>query len=321
MAWLLNQEYTFMFDGIWDMIEPLLPIPQRDKNRTYKRAPGAGRKRFPLRIIFDTILWVLMSGAPWKSVRSGYADGRTFCSGSTAHRWHMCWSREGVYSSLWALFLRILQTKYGLQLTWVSGDGTLYKAPLALSCQDVGRNPTDRGKHGTKRMVLTDATGVPIAIWHAPANVHDSQLLADLLKNLMVTLDPDEVHHLLLDAAFLGSTCDEVARDAGFVPHVRPRGEEKSEKQRNPLYKARRWVVERTHSWMNNFRKLKVRYEKTTVSHDGLSAFAAGMITLRTMFRRGEGLTPWLKGHRQMIHENYLDVGSRIMEVAAGFSR
>ena len=97
MAWLLNQEYTFMFDGIWDMIEPLLTIPQRDKNRKYQRAPGADRKRCALRIIFDTILWVLMSGAQWKSVQPGYADGRTFCSGSTAHRkaWYQADGPDG----------------------------------------------------------------------------------------------------------------------------------------------------------------------------------------------------------------------------------
>ncbi|MDR2660205.1 MAG: transposase [Spirochaetaceae bacterium] len=41
-----------------------------------------------------------------------------------------------------------------------------------------------------------------------------------------------------------------------------PYQESRARKQHNPEYKARRWIVESAHSWMNRFRKIPVRFEK-----------------------------------------------------------
>ena len=66
----------------------------------------------------------------------------------------------------------------------------------------------------------------------------------------------------------------------GFIPHIRPRGEEKKEIATNPEFKARRWVAELTHSWFNRFRKLIPRYKKTNCSYLALTSLAAALITL-----------------------------------------
>jgi transposase len=59
--------------------------------------------------------------------------------------------------------------------------------------------------------------------------------------------------------------------DAGLnIPYIHPRGEEISESERNPGYISRRWVVECFHFWMNRFRKLIPRYEKTDLSYCAL---------------------------------------------------
>jgi len=68
--------------------------------------------------------------------------------------------------------------------------------------------------------------------------------------------------------------------DRGYVAHIRPRGEEAELKKRDPAYKPRRWIVELSHSWLNRFRKLAPRYEKTVASCMGLLELAAAMITL-----------------------------------------
>lgn len=67
----------------------------------------------------------------------------------------------------------------------------------------------------------------------------------------------------------------------GYIPYVRPRGEEIEEKDKNPDFKARRWVVEVCHSWFNRFRKLLIRYEKMDRSYLGLLMPAASVIVLR----------------------------------------
>jgi transposase len=67
----------------------------------------------------------------------------------------------------------------------------------------------------------------------------------------------------------------------GYIPHIRGRGQEKVELERKPNKKARRWVVEASHSWFNRFRKLLVRYEKLHRSLVALNQLAAAIIVLR----------------------------------------
>ena len=111
------------------------------------------------------------------------------------------------------------------------------------------------------------------------ANRHDSACLDPLLKGRIVEpADPNTEQNLCLDAGYVGK--ETVAKENGFIPHIRPRGEEKKLIERDPTFIPRRWVVELAHSWFNRFRKLVPRYEKTDLSYNALSALAAAMIVL-----------------------------------------
>lgn len=66
-----------------------------------------------------------------------------------------------------------------------------------------------------------------------------------------------------------------------YIPHIRPRSEEKVAIQNG--YKARRWIVEVAHSWFNRFCKLLVRYEKTSSSYEALLHLAATIIIYRKL--------------------------------------
>ncbi|MDR3087139.1 MAG: transposase [Azoarcus sp.] len=70
------------------------------------------------------------------------------------------------------------------------------------------------------------------------------------------------------DAGYVGETAKSQIEARGDLPHVRPRGKEIEAKAKNPDYKPRRWVVEACHCWINRFRKLLVRYEKTHRSYN-----------------------------------------------------
>jgi transposase len=78
----------------------------------------------------------------------------------------------------------------------------------------------------------------------------------------------------------------------GYKAHIRPRGEEKREKKKNPRFKARRWVVEVCHSWLNRFRKLLVRYEKKAVNYLALVELACAVIVWRNLIPVHPGLIP-----------------------------
>lgn len=73
----------------------------------------------------------------------------------------------------------------------------------------------------------------------------------------------------------------ETARAYLYTPHIRPIGEEPRRMERNRKRKPRRWVVERTHAWMNRFRRLWVRWERKVRNHAGFVAFACALIVWR----------------------------------------
>ena len=132
-------------------------------------------------------------------------------------------------------------------------------------------------------------TGHSQSCWHiqlyvnhmvtSPANRHDSISLEPLLKGRILEPENEATpQNLCLDAAYVGK--ENVVEGNGFIPHIRPRGEEKKLIEKDPNFKARRWVVELAHSWFNRFRKLLPRYEKTDLSYNALNALAAAMIVL-----------------------------------------
>ena len=131
--------------------------------------------------------------------------------------------------------------------------------------------------------MLVDEKGVPLGITLAGANRHDVSQLAAVLDSKIIH-QPDTAkavtENLCADAGYVGETADTIIREHGYIPHVRPRGEE-IKARKNKRHKPRRWIVEVSHSWFNNFRKLKVRYEKTTANCLALHHLAAATIALR----------------------------------------
>jgi len=89
---------------------------------------------------------------------------------------------------------------------------------------------------------------------------------------------------LCADKGYAGKPAEEVMKKRRYVPHVRQRGEEVQAKKRDPQYRGRRWVVECTHSWLNRYRKLLVRYEKRVDSYEGLLEIACALIVFWRCF-------------------------------------
>ncbi len=127
-----------------------------------------------------------------------------------------------------------------------------------------------------------DARGIPLSLVASGANQHDSALLGATL-GAVVCARPDNgsVETLCADAAYVGYPALVTSRKRNYQLNVKTRRQEVEEKQRDPEHKARRWVVERTHSWLNRFRKLLVSFEKTHASYTALLALAAALICWR----------------------------------------
>jgi transposase len=132
---------------------------------------------------------------------------------------------------------------------------------------------------------LTDRRGVPLALTISGANLHDKWGLAQTLDAIALRgpRGPRRPTHLCLDKAYDYRDTEREVRRRGVRPHIRRRGEP-------PLIgrvhgKPRRWVVERTNAWHNQFRALLVRWERKGKHYEALCHLACALITYRTLRR------------------------------------
>ena len=126
-----------------------------------------------------------------------------------------------------------------------------------------------------------DGRGVPLSLVVTGANRHDVSQLALVLEEIIIERPKDIDQHLCADKGYTGQPALQVIVYKGYIPHVKTRGEEIQEKRNNPGWKARRWVVEVSHSWFNRFRKILVRYEKLADTYMALLHMAAAIIAYR----------------------------------------
>ena len=146
-----------------------------------------------------------------------------------------------------------------------------------------GHNPTDRAKGGTKRSVLVDAIGVPLGVAIAGANVHDKWLVEPTLASIPIERPEPTAktpQHLCLDKGYDYTDTRELVALNGYIGHIKARGEEVVLKKRKGL-KARRWVVERTHSWFNRFRRILIRWEKKPQNYLAMLHLACAYLAYR----------------------------------------
>jgi len=132
--------------------------------------------------------------------------------------------------------------------------------------------------------LLTEAHGVPIGLAIDGANRHDSKLVKATLQSIPVKrpkANKQNPQGMCLDKGYDYDSVRDLVREFGYTAHIKARGEEAQAIKRQAGFKARRWVVERTHSWMNCFRRILIRWEKKVVNYAAMLHLACAYITLR----------------------------------------
>lgn len=126
-----------------------------------------------------------------------------------------------------------------------------------------------------------DGRGVPLSLVVTGANRHDVTQLELVMDEIIIERPEDLDQHLCADRGYDYQSARNAITSRGYIPHIKRRGEEIQEKKNDPSWKARRWVVEVSHSWFNRFRKILVRYEKLADTYLALLHFAAAIIAYR----------------------------------------
>src|SRR5918995_1689056 len=192
-------------DALWERISVLLP--PRPPHRC-----GGHNPRVDDRRAMDAIFFVLRTGCQWNALN---ATG--ICSSSSAHRRFQEWTAAGVFVNLWAQGLQEYDELVGLDWGWLAMDGAMTKAPLGG--ERTGRNPTDRGKQGTRRSLLVEAHGIPVGLAVEGANRHDKKLAEATLESIPVERPeptPDRPQGMCLDKGYDYDDTRELVREFGF---------------------------------------------------------------------------------------------------------
>ena len=257
---------------LWEQIAPLLAQLDPPAVR--------GRKRIDSRAALDAIIFRLRSGCQWNRLPKEFPDD------SSLHRPFQRWVQRGVFTRIWALLIQACAELGDLDWKWQAADGAMGKARFGGDL--IGPNPTDRGKHGTKRSILVEASGGPLAVVIAGANVHDTKLLEATIEAIVVDRPAptsENPQHLCLDKAYDNPTGHRTVENQKYVAHIRRIGEEKLNQNKEKRYAAHRWVVERTLAWLSKCRALLIRYDKKSANFLTLIQLACILLWYRRLHR------------------------------------
>lgn len=125
---------------------------------------------------------------------------------------------------------------------------------------------------------------MPIGVATEGANRHDMKLVRETIASMIVERpEPTEEQPqgMCLDKGYDYQEVRDTLQEFGFTAHIRSRGEEAKEIKAEAGKRARRWVVERTHSWLNRFRRILIRWEKKAENYIAFLHFACALIAFR----------------------------------------
>src|SRR5215831_9088326 len=144
----------------------------------------------------------------------------------------------------------------------------------------LGVGKTKRGK-GTKLMAMADGAGLPLAVHTTSASPHQVSLVTDTLLESFVDEFPEQ---LIGDKAYDSDPLDEELATAGIemiAPHRAGRKKPATQDGRVLRRYRRRYKVERLFAWLQNFRRLVVRYERYAENFLGMLYLGCCIILLR----------------------------------------
>lgn len=256
-------------DELWSVIEPLIP----------KHVPCTEGGRPPIddRKALTGILFVLRSGIPWEMLPQEMGCG----SGMTCWRRLRDWQAAGVWDELHRELLKRLRESDKIDWSRATVDSSSVRA--VGGGEKTGPNPTDRRKPGSKHHVLTDANGIPLHAIVTGANRHDvTQLLPLIDEAPPVAGKPGHPQQhpksLYADRAYDSEPHRRELRGRGIKPFLAKRNTE-----HGSGLGVYRWVAERTQSWLHQFRRLRVRFDRRHDIHEAFLTLAESIICFRIL--------------------------------------
>jgi transposase len=263
---MLNLLYFRMLQLTEDQLDWLCAnVPDMPKSSK------GGRPAMDKRLALKGIFWILDNGAKWKDLP------REFGTKSAVNRWFLHWTQMGVFENLMKKAGSLIEERQGFKLYECFIDGTFSEAKGGgdgIGCTKAGK--------GVKIMIMVDAKGLPVAACTSDAAPHESRLVQRLFDFMITEQMPE---HLIGDKAYDSDRLDDELREAGvemIAPHRSNRKPETKTQDVRPLRRyGRRWTVERTIAWLQHYRRICIRWEKSAAAFQALVHLSCSMLLIK----------------------------------------
>jgi putative transposase len=255
---------TDVTDAQYDLIHSLLPPP--------KSGPGKkGRPVCDRRKVINGILYVNTTGCQWRMLP------RDFGNWNTVYGYFRRWSKDKTWKHIMNRLRKMERTRQGRKANPSAGSIDSQSVKSALQGQDVG---IDGGKKvkGRKRHILVDTLGLILSVLVTPANEGERSGLKRLLLDYF-SEGINRLRKIWVDGGYSGTAIAE------WVKHLKKTWRivlEVSAKEGKGFHGVKkRWVVERTFAWINNFRRNSKDYEMLTQHSEAMIQISMVSLLLR----------------------------------------
>lgn len=250
----------YMSKKFWKVIRNVIP------HKKSTRRPRKGAKK-----IMRALFFILRSGIPWKALPLTFG-----VSPSTVHRRFQEWINETVFFTAWKKLLTKYQKKNSSMMKWIALDGSSAKSPLGG--EYVGPSPVDRKKLGTKKHICVDQNGVVLGIALSGANRHDNVFVKDVINSIPIQLNERVI--CAADSAYDAQNTKKFLKQNSFIPLI-SKNKRRSKINFEKTTSRHRWIVERTHGHLNNWRGIFIRWNKKAKNYIAAIQIAAIHYALR----------------------------------------
>jgi putative transposase len=205
---------------LWKLLKKNLPkVP---------KVPRPGRPRVNNRDVIDGIWYVLWTGCQWKLIRKEWFHA----SSSVLHERFQTWQHQGLFQKLFKTIVKYYARECGIHWKWQSVDSMMSAAPLGGV--QTGKNPTDRGKLGSKIHLLVDQLGAPLALWMTGVNEHDRWSADDLIVHI-VAKRPYNEQHFCADKGYDFEDVHEAVSLNHYIDHIKHKRKRNEPKEEGPI--------------------------------------------------------------------------------------
>ena len=247
-------------------MKPIIPEKMmKEIKKILQPKKKMGRPRFDDEKVIQGIYYVVKTGCQWSMLPKEY--GKT----TTVHGRFRKMVKDGTFNKMLKI-ARLIYKKEINPADIFSMDTAQTKSPLGGD--NTGSSPVDRRKTGSKKSMVTDFGGAPLAFTIGASNKHDITLAKATIQELNGYYDTESLKIMAADSAYDARSLKKFLKTQNFVPFIVP-NKRRSKKKKEKIKPGYRWTIERTFAWLNHSRGVFIRWCRKSDSFLAFCQFAA----------------------------------------------